>query len=147
MAVLKGLVSAQSPSLVPSHPDLFRCMQEKRAGSGWLGTRLPAHMCSPHSSVLGECLWALKCNLRFWPTWVLTQDQNSIRLYGSCCSGPLKWGTWVLTREWALVRGTTIMCCCDYCSCGRPVLMERKMVTIEGAHERSTLIIIIIMLI
>lgn len=33
-----------------------------------------------------------------------------------------------------------IMVCCDYCSCGRQVLMERKMVIIKGAHERSSLI-------
>ena len=28
--------------------------------------------------------------------WVLTQDQNSVHLYRSCYSGPLKCGTWVL---------------------------------------------------
>ena len=33
-----------------------------------------------------------------------------------------------------------MVCFCDYCSCGRQVLMERMMVIIKGAHERSSLI-------
>ena len=52
--------------------------------------------------------WAPKHNLRFWPAWALTRDQNSIRLYRSCCIDPLKWGTWALTREWALAQDTTV---------------------------------------
>ena len=32
------------------------------------------------------------------------------------------------------------ICCRDYCSSGRQVLMERKMGIIKGAHERSSLI-------
>ena len=50
-----------------------------------------------YHSVPGKCLWALKHNLRFWPTWVLTRDQNSINLYRSCHIDPLKWDTWALT--------------------------------------------------
>ena len=55
--------------------------------------------------VPGKRPWRLKYNsrYRFWPTWVLTWDQNSICLYRSCYSGPLKFGIWALTREWALV--------------------------------------------
>ena len=30
---------------------------------------------------------------------LLTRDQNSISLYRSCYSGPLKCGTWVLARD------------------------------------------------
>ena len=48
---------------------------------------------------------ALKPHLRFWPTWVLTREQNSIHLYRSCYSGPLKCGTWT----WALTRDTTVL--------------------------------------
>ena len=47
-----------------------------------------------------------KYNLRFWAAWVLTRDQNSIRLYRSCYSGSLKCGTGGLTQEWALARDT-----------------------------------------
>ena len=48
-----------------------------------------------------ECL---NITCEFGPTWALTQDQNSIRLYmyRSCYIDPSKWGhmyAWVLTRE------------------------------------------------
>ena len=49
-----------------------------------------------YRSVPGRHPWALKHNSQFWPTWVLTQDQNPICLYRSCYSGPLKCGTWAL---------------------------------------------------
>ena len=57
-----------------------------------------------YCSVPGKRPWALKHNSQFWSAWALTQDQNSIRLYRSCYSGPLKCGTctWALTWEWAL---------------------------------------------
>ena len=61
-----------------------------------------------YRSVPGKCPWALKHNLQFWPAWALTRDINSICLYGSCNSDPLKFGTWALTREWALARDTTV---------------------------------------
>ena len=61
-----------------------------------------------YSSVPGKCSWALNIPRDFWPAWALTWDQNSIRLYTSCYSGPLKCGTWALTREWALAQDTTI---------------------------------------
>ena len=60
---------------------------------GWLFRRIVYH------SVPGKRSWALKHNLQFWPAWVLTRDQNFIRLYRSCYSGPLKCSTWALTRE------------------------------------------------
>ena len=63
---------------------------------------------SKYRSVLGKRPWALKHNSQFCPTWALTRDQNSIRLYRSCYIDPLKWGTWALTREWALARDTTV---------------------------------------
>ena len=52
-----------------------------------------------YRSVPGKCPWALKHNSQFWPAWVLTRDQNSIRLYRNCYIYPLKWGTWALTPE------------------------------------------------
>ena len=52
-----------------------------------------------YRSVPGKRPWALKHNSRFWPAWALTQDQNSIRLYRSCYSDPLKCGTWALARD------------------------------------------------
>ena len=61
-----------------------------------------------YCSVPGKHPWALKHNSRFWPAWALTRDINSICLYGSCNSDPLKFGTWALTREWALARDTTL---------------------------------------
>ena len=60
------------------------------------------------SSVPGKHSWVLKHNSLFWPTWVLTQDQNSVHLYRSCYSGPLKCGTRALTREWALAQYSTV---------------------------------------
>ena len=62
-----------------------------------------------YRSVLGKRPWALKHNLHFWPAWALTRDINSICLYGSCNSDPLKFGTWALTREWVLARDTTVI--------------------------------------
>ena len=59
-------------------------------------------------SVPGKRPWALKHNSQFWPAWALTREQNSVHLYRSCYSGPLKYSTWVLTREWALARDTTV---------------------------------------
>ena len=59
-----------------------------------------------YRSVLGKRPWALKHNSRFRPTRALTWDINSMCLYGSCNSDPLKFGTWALTREWALARDT-----------------------------------------
>ena len=44
-----------------------------------------------YSSVPGKRPWVLKHNSRFWAAWVLTQDQNSMHLYRSCYSGPLKY--------------------------------------------------------
>ena len=73
---------------------------------------LHIHKCDciyTYRSVPGKRPWALKHNLRFWPAWVLTWDINSICLYGSCNSDPLKFGTWALTREWALARDTTVI--------------------------------------
>ena len=63
---------------------------------------------SKYRSVPGKRPWALKHNLRFQPAWALTRDINSICLYGSCNSDPLKFGTWALTREWALAWDTTV---------------------------------------
>ena len=60
-----------------------------------------------YRSVPGKRPWALKHNSRFWPAWALTQNINSICLYGSCNSDPLKFSTWALTREWALAWDTT----------------------------------------
>ena len=59
---------------------------------------------------LDDCLYnitivsrvTLKHNLLFWPTWVLTQDIISMRLYRSCYIDPLKCTTWAHIREWAL---------------------------------------------
>ena len=48
-----------------------------------------------------------KQNLRFWPTWALARDQNSILLYRSYYSCPLKFGTW------ALAWGTGVRMCTD----------------------------------
>ena len=62
-----------------------------------------------YRSVPGKRPWALKHNSRFRPAWALTQDINSICLYGSCNSDPLKFGTWALTREWALAQDTTVV--------------------------------------
>ena len=62
-----------------------------------------------YHSVLGKHPWALKYNSRYWPAWALTQDQNPIRLYRSCYSGPLKCSAWALTREWALARDTMVI--------------------------------------
>ena len=75
------------------------------------GTPYPRALCLPqqYHSVPGKRPWALKHNSRFWPTWALTRDINSICLYGSCNSDPLKFGTWALTREWALARDTTVL--------------------------------------
>ena len=62
-----------------------------------------------YRSVPGKRPWALKYNSQFWPTWALTWDQNSIRLYRSSYSDPLKWGTWALTWEWALAWDTMVI--------------------------------------
>ena len=42
-------------------------------------------------SVPGKHPRVLKHKLQFWPAWVLTWDQNSIHLYRSCYTGPLKY--------------------------------------------------------
>ena len=75
-----------------------------------------SHLSLCTHSVPGKRPWALKHNSRFWPTWVLTQDQNPIHLYRSCYSGPLKCDTWALTRKWALPRDTTVIIICTYFS-------------------------------
>ena len=64
-----------------------------------------------YRSIPGKHPWALKRNSWFWAAWALTRDQNSIRLYRSCYSGPLKCSTWVLTWEWVLARDTTVCVC------------------------------------
>ena len=56
-----------------------------------------------YRSVLGKCPWALKHNSQFWPAWALTRDINSICLYGSCNSDPLKFGTRALTRDTTVI--------------------------------------------
>ena len=48
-------------------------------------------------------------NSWFLAAWALTQGQNSICLYRSCYSVPLKCGSWALTREWALAQDTTVI--------------------------------------
>ena len=53
----------------------------------------------------------------------VTRDQNSIRLYRSCYSDPLKCGTWMLTREWALARDTMV-CTGNVSENSTPVLWE-----------------------
>ena len=58
-----------------------------------------------YRSVPGKRPWALKHNSRFRPAWALTRDINSICLYGSCNSDPLKFGTWALARD------TTVHAC------------------------------------
>ena len=59
-----------------------------------------------YRSVPGKRPWALKHNLRFWTAWALTQDQNSICLYRSCYSGPLKCGTWALAQDTTVIVQT-----------------------------------------
>ena len=61
-----------------------------------------------YCSVPGKLSWMLKHISRFWLAWAPTRDQNFIRLYRSCYSGPLKCGTWALTQEWALAWDTTV---------------------------------------
>ena len=39
----------------------------------------------------------------------ITHNFGPIRLYRSCYSGPLKFGTWALTQEWALAQDTTVV--------------------------------------
>ena len=72
---------------------------------------LPFMQSATANGVFPQCPWVSAHNSRFWPTWVLTWDQNPIRLtmYGNCYSGPLKCSTWALTREWALARDTTVL--------------------------------------
>ena len=60
-------------------------------------------------SVPGKRPWALKHNSGFWPAWAPTRDINSICLYRSCNSDPLKFGAWALTQEWVLARDTRVL--------------------------------------
>ena len=63
----------------------------------------------PNTIVSRVCPWALKCNLRFRPSWVLTQDINSMFVW-KLQKWPLqKFGTWAVTREWVIARDTTVL--------------------------------------
>ena len=68
--------------------------------------RMP-HQQAIYRSVPGKRPWVLKHNSRFSPAWALTRDQNPIRLYRSCYSGPLKCGTWALARDTTVMATTT----------------------------------------
>ena len=61
--------------------------------------QLSWHCVCKYCSVPGKRQWALKHNLRFWPAWAFTRDITAIRLYRSCCSGPLKCATWALSWD------------------------------------------------